>query len=125
MELGETFLLKTPPKGNHLFVVAIPLSSSTFLLFPVVSFREYLEQVCVLEPSAELPDFIEHKSVVDYKKARQVSQFSLNDMQARGFCNPKGKLSTRVHMKILSCALASKRITKRNKRLIREFLDAQ
>lgn len=125
MDLGETFLLKTPPKGNHLFVVAIPLSSSTFLLLPVVSFKEYLEQVCVLEPSSELPDFIEHPSVVDYQNARHVSQYSLDDMQARGYCTPKGMLSTRVHMKILNGALASKRITKQNKRLIREFLNTQ
>lgn len=38
---------------------------------------------------------------------------------------PKGMLSTRVHMNILNGALASKRITKQNKRLIREFLYTQ
>lgn len=123
MNPGETFLLSTPPHGKHLFVVAVPITIDSYLLIPIVSSKDHLEKVCVIKSGNGVPDFISHESIVDYRNARRISKYTLEDMKSRGLCSPKGKFSETIHLEILEAALISKRISKQNKNRIRLFLN--
>lgn len=58
INLGDAFLLDTPPNAQHLYIAIAQTSESDYLLVHVTSHRSNSETTCVLLPSSDVPSFI-------------------------------------------------------------------
>lgn len=122
MQVGECYLIKTPPNGKHWFVVAFQITETRCLLLPFTSKRPKSDLSCVLEPGEDLPDFIEHATVVGYRDALEMTAFGFEDATKRGHCTTAGKVDEFTLELILRSGLESKFLKNKWKKVIREIL---
>lgn len=122
INLGDAFLLDTPPYGEHLYIAIAKTSESKYLFVNVTSRRENSETTCVLTPSPELPPFIRRESVIAYQFAREMSAEDLVGLVTPGSRIPKGSCSASMLEKIQQGGLISRRLSNRYKTALRNFL---
>lgn len=94
--LGEAFLLPTPPHGWHLFVVIAPTENDKYLVVNATSRQANSDTSCIFIPSADIPDFIQHESVINYKGAREIDVAKMAQLTAAGLCVAKGTFSATI-----------------------------
>ena len=58
INLGDAFLLDTPPNSEHLYIAIAQTSESSYLFVNVTSRRPNSEDACILLPGSGLPSFI-------------------------------------------------------------------
>ena len=122
INLGDAFLLDTPPYGEHLYIAIATTSENKYLFVNVTSRRENSETTCLLIPSPELPPFIRRESVIAYQFAREMSATDLAKLITPGSAIPKGSCSALMLEKIQQGGLISKRLSNRYKTALRNFL---
>ena len=122
INLGDAFLLNTPPYGEHLYIAIAKTSANKYLFVNVTSRRENSETTCILNPSPELPSFIRRESVIAYQFAREMSAEDLVKLVTPGSPIPKGSCSASMLEKIQQGGLISKRLSNRYKTALRNFL---
>lgn len=123
IRLGDAFLIKTPPKGKHLYIAIAKTSKTRHLFVSVNSRQPKSETVCILTPGPDVPDFIIHESVVNYRFARELTTKDLAKLLPLGHRTHKGYCSTTVLKKIQAGGLASKRLKNRYKLALKDFLE--
>lgn len=67
INLGDAFLIDTPPNDQHLYIAIAQTSVNNYLFVNVTTRRTSSETTCVLLPGPEVPSFIVHESVVAYQ----------------------------------------------------------
>ncbi|GAA6614561.1 hypothetical protein [Scytonema sp. NUACC26] len=69
VNLGDAFLLETPPNGMHLYIAIalIDEDSDTYLFVNITSLRPNSDTSCILKPGAGVPKFILYDSAVAYE----------------------------------------------------------
>lgn len=67
INLGDAFLLDTPPNGKHLYIAIAPISNSEYLFVNVTTRRPNSETTCILLPGSDVPSFIVRESVIAYQ----------------------------------------------------------
>ncbi|MEM7791408.1 MAG: hypothetical protein AAF546_08400 [Verrucomicrobiota bacterium] len=120
MNVGECYLIKTPPNGKHCFVVSLKIYEDQFLLLPISTQRENSESCCVIEPDEIDFPFVNHTSIIAYSHAKEFTHYALQDATQRGYCTSLGSLKPELLDRILQSALHSKRLKNRWKELIRK-----
>jgi hypothetical protein len=123
VNLGDAFLLDTPPNGMHLYVAIAQISEKVYLFVNTTTPRENSDMSCVLNPGLGMPDFIVHESVIVYKYAREINTTALTDLIAEGSCFQKGCFSKSVLLQIQQGGLTSKRLPKKYKTVLKSLLD--
>ncbi|MBT9317878.1 hypothetical protein [Leptothoe spongobia] len=92
-------------------------------LFVSINHRQpQSETVCILEPGPDVPDFIIHESVVNYRFARELTSKDLAKLIPTGSLAAKGQCSSRVLQRIQAGGLASKRLKNRYKLTLKDFM---
>jgi hypothetical protein len=122
INVGDAFLIDTPPNGQHLYIAIAQTSESQYLFVNVTTRRDNSETACILMPGPDMPVFITRESVVTYKYAREISIEELALLIAPGSPIPKEICSLSVLMQIQQGGLISKRLKNRYKIALREFL---
>ena len=122
INLGDAFLLDTPPSGEHLYIAIAQTSGSNYLFVNVTSRRPNSETACVLLPGSDVPSFIVHESVIAYQYAREMDTTELAGLITVGSPIPKGTCSMAVLTQIQQSGLISKRLKKRYKNALKAFL---
>ncbi len=122
IRLGDAFLIKTPPKGKHLYVAIAKTSKTRHLFVSINSRQPKSETVCILKPGPDVPDFIIHESVVNYRFARELTARDLAKLMPTGNRTAKGQCSNTIVKQIQVGGLASKRLKNRHKLALKDFM---
>jgi hypothetical protein len=125
INLGDAFLLDTPPNDQHLYVAIAQTSESDYLFVNVTSRRPNSETACILLPSSDVPSFIVRESVIAYQFAREMDASELASLITDGSPVPKGSCSEAVLGKIQQGGLVSRRLKNRYKTALKTFLEKQ
>ncbi|MEH1889135.1 MAG: hypothetical protein V7K92_06550 [Nostoc sp.] len=123
INLGDAFLLDTPPNSEHLYIAIAQTSESNYLFVNVTTRRLNSETSCVLLPGSGIPSFIVHESVIAYQFAREMDATQLALLITIGSPIPKGTCSMAVITQIQQGGLVSKRLKKRYKTALKAFLE--
>ena len=122
IRLGAAFLIKTPPKGKHLYVAIAKTTKTRHLFVSINSRQPKSENVCILKPGPDVPDFIVHESVVNYRFARELTAKDLAKLIPADSRTVKGYCSYEVLKRIQEGGLASKRLKNRHKIALKDFM---
>lgn len=121
LSIGDTFLLSTPPNDMHLFVVIAPTQNGNYLCVNVTTQRNNSETSCVLQ-SGDHP-FINHDSVINYKRAREINPATIQNLINNGNCYRRDPASADVLNKIQQGGINSTRLKKKLKTALRKYLN--
>lgn len=122
INLGDAFLLDTPPNSEHLYIAIAQISESSYLFVNVTSRRPNSEDACVLLPGSGVPSFIVRESAIAYKYAREINATELAELITPGSPIPKGSCSVAVLEQIQQGGLVSKRLKNKYKVALKNFL---
>lgn len=122
INLGDAFLLDTPPNSEHLYIAIAQTSESSYLFVNVTSRRPNSEDACILLPGSGVPSFIIRESVIAYQFAREINATELAGLITAGSPIPKGSCSVAVLAHIQQGGLVSKRLKNRYKVALKGFL---
>lgn len=122
IRLGDAFLIKTPPKGKHLYVAIAKTSKTRYLFVSINSRQPKSETVCILQPGPDVPDFIIHESVINYRFARELTGKDLAKLMPAGSRAAKGQCSQSILKQIQEGGLVSKRLKNRHKLALKAFM---
>ena len=122
INLGDAFLLDTPPNDEHLYIAIAKTSNTKYLFVNVTSRKASSEMTCVLVPGEGVPSFIKRESVIAYQFARELDGRELAKLITVGSRIPKDTCSATVLSKIQQGGLISKRLKNRFKTALRAFL---
>lgn len=123
INLGDAFLLDTPPSSQHLYIAIAPTSEGKYLFVNVTTRRPNSEATCVLVPGPDVPRFIVRESIIAYQYAREMDAHQLADLITPGSPVPKGSCSQTVLAKIQQGGLDSKRLKHKYKTALKAFLE--
>lgn len=122
INLGDAFLIDTPPNGEHLYIAIAQTSGSNYLFVNVTTRRNSSETTCILLPGSGVPSFIVRESVVAYQFAREMDATELAGLITVGSPIPKGSCSMPVLTQIQQGGLVSKRLRNKYKTALKAFL---
>lgn len=122
INLGDAFLIDTPPNGEHLYIAIAQISENKYLFVNVTTRRNSSEATCVLLPGTGIPSFIVRESVIAYQFAREIDAIELSSLITVGSPIPKGAFSITVLAQIQQGGLASTRLRNRYKIALKAFL---
>jgi hypothetical protein len=123
IDLGDAFLLNTPPNGMHLYIAIAQISKNIYLFINATTQRDNSETTCILQPGSGVPNFITHESVIVYKYAREINATVISELIAEGNCVQKGSCSETVLMQIQQGGLVSRRLKNKYKTVLKNFLN--
>jgi hypothetical protein len=124
IHLGDAFLLDIPTTGNeHLYIAIAQTENDKFLFVNVTTRRSKSETACILNPGVGVPKFIKNESVIAYQYAREMNATQLESLMTTGSPIPKDSCSADILGKIQQGGLVSKRLPKKFKKALRQFLD--
>ena len=124
INIGDAFLLDTPPNDKHLYIAIAQTSESSYLFVNVTTRRTNSEITCILQPGSGVPSFINRESVIAYQYAREINVTVLTKLVAEKSCVRKGSCSKTVLVRIQQGGLVSKRLTNKYKTALKAFLNA-
>lgn len=122
INLGEAFLIDTPPNKKHLYIAIAKTSSTKYLFVNVTTRRRNSEIICILYPGSDVPQFIRQESVIDYRYAREMDAQELARVVTHNSPIPKDTCSPNLLQRIQQAGLSSKRLKNKYKIALREFL---
>ncbi|UKO99641.1 hypothetical protein [Nostoc sp. UHCC 0870] len=122
INVGDAFLIDTPPNGQHLYIAIAQTSDTKYLFVNITTRKPNSETVCILLPGADVPNFIVRESVVAYQYAREMDATILASLITSGSPIPKGNCSPAVLSKIQQGGLISKRLKNKYKTLLKSYL---
>ncbi|MBM0742736.1 hypothetical protein JOY44_14160 [Phormidium sp. CLA17] len=122
INLGDAFLLDTPPNAQHLYIAIAQTSESDYLFVNVTSRKPSSEITCVLLPGSDVPSFIVRESVIAYRFAREMNATELAGLITAGSPIPKGYCSVAILKQIQQGGLVSKRLTNKYKNALKAYL---
>lgn len=125
INLGDAFLIDTPPYGEHLYIAIAQTSSDQYLFVNITTRRSSSEDTCILTPGEDVPSFIVRESVVAYQFAREWDATELASKITPGSRVPKGSCSAMILTRIQQGGVASKRLTRKYKNALQAFLENQ
>jgi hypothetical protein len=124
INVGDAFLLTTPPNDRHLYIAIAKVSDDSYLFVNATTRRENSETTCILMPSLDVPEFIRNESVIVYKYAREITTVEIDKLIDQGDCTIKGVCSTNIVKQIQQGGLASKRLSNKYKAALKSYLDS-
>jgi hypothetical protein len=112
INLGDAFLLDTPPNSEHLYIAIAQTTETDYLFVNVTSRRPNSDTSCILLPGEDVPSFV----------AREISIEELGGLITTGSPIPKGFCSERILQQIQQGGLDSKRLKNKYKNALKIFL---
>lgn len=123
INLGDAFLLETPPNGQHLYIAIAPTTNNKYLFVNLTTRKSGSETTCILQPNTTgMPSYVKAESVIAYQYAREMDARQLDLEICIGSRIPKCTFPLDILDKIQRGGLASKRIAPMYKRAIKRFL---
>lgn len=125
INLGDAFLIETPPTGMHLYFVIAHISNDLHLLVNATTPNEKSERTCVIQPGCGVPSLITHESVITYQRRREISTSGINKLIYQGICFKKGCCSDDILIQIQQGGLRSKLLPNKYKTVLSALLNIE
>ena len=122
LDIGDAFLLDTPPKGMHLFIARLLLADTRYLFVNATKKQNNSDLSCIIKPGAGVPTFIYQESVIHYRKPREIDLSTILTLSKNGKCIYKGKFSPNILYRIQLGATRSEKIPIKYEKLMKEYL---
>ena len=123
INLGDAFLLDIPDTGNeHLFIAIAKTTKDKYLFVNVTTRRGNSETTCILKPGSGVPSFIKQESVIAYQYAHEIDAIQVVKLITKGSRIPKASCSTNILNLIQQGGLVSKRLPRKYKNALKQFL---
>lgn len=122
INIGDVFLIDTPPNGQHFYVAIAKTSGNKYLFVNLTDKKNNSERVCVLAPDPSVPSFIKKESVIAYYFAREMDANDLAICITSGSPIPKDCLSADIVLQIQQGGLISKKLKNKYKTALKNFL---
>ncbi|NUN66925.1 hypothetical protein HCU40_19735 (plasmid) [Pseudanabaena biceps] len=123
INLGDAFLLETPPNGQHLYIAIAPTTNSKYLFVNLTTCKTGSETTCILQPNTTgMPSYVKAESAIAYQYAREMDARQLDLEICVGSRIPKCTFPIDILKKIQQGGVASKRIAPMYKRALKRFL---
>jgi len=122
INIGDVFLIDTPPNGQHFYVAISKTSGNKYLFVNLTDKKNNPEGVCVLAPDLSLPSFIKKESVIAYCFAREMDANDIAICITSGSPIPKDCLSADIISQIQQGGLISKKLKNKYKTALKNFL---
>lgn len=122
INLGDAFLIDTPPNGQHLYVAIAETNNNKYLFVNVTTKRPNSDTSCILQPNSAMPNFIVRESVIAYQFAREIDSNTLAVLITPGSPIPKGSFNQNTLLQIQLGGINSKRLKKKYKKALKDFL---
>lgn len=122
INLGDAFLLDTPPKGMHLYIAVVAIDENKYLFLNASKRHPNSDTSCILKPGLSVPSFIIQESVIAYNFPREYSENDIFRLIDSGVCQPKGKCSPNILYQIQMGRVKSEQIKKKYKKIIKAHL---
>lgn len=123
INLGDAFLLDTPPNREHLYIAIAQTSENNYLFVNVTSRRPNSETACILHPGPGVTSFIVRESVIAYQFAREMNVTELASLITADSPIPRGTCSSAILDQIQQGGLVSKRLKNKYKTALKVFLE--
>jgi len=115
LEIGDAFLIATPPNLEHLYIAIALLPNGKHLLVNLST--SISDRSCVLNPDPMIP-FINRESYVAYRYAREYSVTEINELINMSICQIKPKFPDTVIMQIQQGGCRSTQLAKKYKQVL-------
>jgi hypothetical protein len=122
INIGDAFLIDTPPTGQHLYIAIAQITATHYLFVNVTTRRSSSETACILLPGPGMPRFLGRESVVAYQYAQELNSEMLAKLITPGSPIPKDICSPTIVGQIQQGGLMSKRLKNKYKVALKEFL---
>lgn len=122
INLGDAFLVNTPPNKQHLYIAIAATSESKYLFVNTTTRRPSSETACIITPGPDVPKFIKVESVIAYKFARELDACDLAKLITPDSPVPKGTFSAADLERIQQGGLISRRLPNQYKDAIKACL---
>lgn len=123
VNLGDAFLLETPPHDQHLYIAIAETAPDKYLFVNVTTRRTKSDLSCILQPNTEgVPSFVKRESVINYLDAREMDGEQLARVICVGSRIPKCRFPPVILSQIQQGGIFSKRLPKMYKHKLRRFL---
>jgi len=125
INLGDAFLLETPPNGEHLYIVIAPTTNNKYLFANLTTHRpnSNSDNSCILQPNTPvMPSFVKVDSAIAYQYTWEMDASQLNSVTSVGSRIPYCTFPPNILKKIQVGGVASKRIAPIYKRALKSFL---
>ena len=125
IRLGDAFVIDTGATKKHLFVAIAPLPNGAYLFVNASTVRPNrpVDRACILNPSADMHDFIVAESYIFYRGADEYTNAEINTAISNGDCSPRGAFRPSVLRQIQEGGLISKFLTNEYKKHLRSYLN--
>ncbi|MEA5616908.1 hypothetical protein VB711_03495 [Cronbergia sp. UHCC 0137] len=122
INLGDVFLIDTPPNKQHFYVAIAITSDNKYLFVNLTEKRNNCETACILVPHPSLPNFIVKESVIAYEYAREWDATDLSKCITSGSSIPKDFFAPDILFQIQQGGLTSKKLKNKYKTALKNFL---
>ncbi len=122
LNIGDVFLLSTPPNDKHLFIVIAPTQNGKYLCVNITSKRGNSDTSCILQQGDH--PFIRHDSVINYKKAREADPAVIQNQIDKDNRIQYQPVSASVLNRIQQGGMISKRLKNKYKNYLSSFLNS-
>jgi hypothetical protein len=123
INLGDAFLMETPPNDQHLYIAIARTSENKYLFVNVTARRERSDLSCILQPNtADMPSFIKKESVINYRDVREMDGNQLARVICPGSNIPKCRFPPHILSQIQQGGVVSKRLPAIYKTALKAFL---
>jgi hypothetical protein len=123
INVGDAFLIDTPPQGQHLYIAIAQTSASRYLLVNLTTRRASSELTCIVLPGPDVPTFVTRESVIAYQYALEVDGAGLSRIITPDSPIPKDCCSVALITQIQQGGLVSKRLKNRYQAALKAFLE--
>ncbi len=111
INLGDAFLVETPPNGQHLYMAIAPPTNPKYLFVNLTTCKTGSETTCILQPKTTgMPSYVKAESAIAYQYAREMDARQLDLEICVGSRIPKCTFPLDILGKIQQGGIASKRI---------------
>jgi hypothetical protein len=124
IELGDAFLIDTPPNDRHLYIVIAFVSENNYLLVNTTTSNKQIDpdKDCVINPGEGIPDFIDRQSTIAYAYAREIRKNQINKIIREGQCQHCGRFPVDEVYKIQERGAFSTSLAKKYRNFLTQVL---
>jgi hypothetical protein len=127
IELGDAFIVQTPPNAWHLYAIIASISDNSYLLVSITTSNTQVDpdKDCVINPGIDAPEFIVCQSTVAYSYARVVRENDIRKFVRSGEWQYNGRFSEEYVWQMQLKGACSKQIKHKYKTVLQKILDIQ
>jgi hypothetical protein len=124
IELGDAFLIDTPPNDRHLYIVIAVVSENNYLLVNTTTSNKKVDpdKDCVINPGEGIPSFIVCQSTIAYAYAREFRKNQINEITRAGKCHYCGRFPKEEVYRMQERGALSKSLAKKYQNLLKQTL---